>query len=285
MTRDQALAAGLTKRQIDTLIKRGEWVALYPGVYKDSSSGSSWRQSVLAAVYRGGPQAVASGRCAAALLSLPGFRPGRIEVTTPRKLRNPPFDARRGTVPLEQVTRIGPIPLTDAARTLLDIASLVPQLALEDALDDALRRSLTSLPRLRWLLQSFAGKGRHGSGVLREIVMERCEDGPIPESVLETRLWRPLTRLGVPHPIKQHQVEWRGERYRIDFAFPHAMVAIEAQSKRWHSNRQSIVRDARKNNALVALGWSVIYVTWEDVADKREVTMAHLRDILLPRFL
>jgi very-short-patch-repair endonuclease len=98
-------------------------------------------------------------------------------------------------------------------------------------------------------------------------------------------LWRPLSRLGVPRPIRQHPVEWAGERYRIDFAFPHAMVAVEAQSQRWHSSRQSLVRDARKNNALVALGWSVIYVTWEDVDEKREDTMTQLRDILLPRFL
>ena len=285
ITREQVLAAGLTKRHIDTLIKRGEWVALYPGVYKHSSSGSSWRQSVLAAVYRGGPGAVASGRCAAALLSLPGFRPGKIDVTTPRNLRNPPFDAHRGTIPTEHVTWIGPIPLTDATRTLLDVASLVDQEVLEDALDDALRRSLTSLPRLKWLLRAFAGKGRRGSGALRELVQQRCDDQPIPESVLETRLWKPLAHLGVPRPIKQHQVEWHGERYRIDFAFPHAMVAVEAQSQRWHSSRQSLVRDARKNNALVALGWSVIYLTWEDVEDKRESTMRGLRDILQPRFL
>lgn len=285
ITREQALATGLTPRQIDTLMKHGEWVALYPGVYADAAGSQSWRRSVLAAICRGGPSAVASGRCAAALMSLPGFRPGRIEITTPRNLRNSPFDVRRGTIPPEHVTRIGPIPLTDAARTLLDISSMVPEGMVEDALDDALRRSLTSLPRLKWLLRSFAGKGKRGSGVLRKIVQERCDDQPIPESVLETRLWRPLARLGVPRPMRQHQVEWRGERYRIDFAFPHAMVAVEAQSRRWHSSRRSIVHDARKNNALVALGWSVIYLTWEDVEDKREATMRNLRDILLPRFL
>ena len=43
--------------------------------------------------------------------------------------------------------------------------------------------------------------------------------------------------------------------------------------------------DAHKNNALVALGWSVIYLTWEDVEAKRDVTMSHLKDLLQPRFL
>lgn len=285
ITRDQALRAGLSRRQIDTRTGRGEWIALYPGVYADSSSAPSWRRSVLAAVFRSGPQAAASGKCAAALLSLPGFRPGKIEVTTPRNLRNVPFDTRRATVPADQLTRIGPIPLTDATRTLLDISAVVPEATVEEALDDALRRSLTSLPRLKWLLRSFAGKGRKGSAVLRRLVQERCDNGPIPESVLETRLWKPLTRVGVPRPIRQHPVEWDGSAYRIDFAFPHAMVAVEAQSHRWHASRASIVRDAHKNNALVTLGWSVIYLTWEDVEERREVTMGHLRDLLLPRFL
>ena len=121
--------------------------------------------------------------------------------------------------------------------------------------------------------------------MLRRLAQERCNDGPIPESVLETRLWKPLTRLGLPRPLRQHPVEWRGQGYRIDFAFPHAMVAIEAQGHRWHSSRASLVRDAHKNNALVALGWSVIYLTWEDVDAKRDVTMSHLRDLLQPRFL
>jgi hypothetical protein len=230
----------MSRRQIDARIARGECIGLYPGIYAEGSSHASWRRSVLAAVYRGGPAAAASGRCAAALLSLPGFHQGRIEITTPRQLRDVPFVARRGSIPPDQVTRIGPIPVADATRTLLDISAVASEAVVEDALDDALRRSLTSLPRLEWLLRTFAGKGRKGSVVLRSLVEQRSHDGPIPESVLETRLWKPLTRLGVPHPIRQHEVEWANNRYRIDFAFPHAMVAVEAQSHRWHSSRSSI---------------------------------------------
>jgi len=283
--RDQALALGMSRRQIDARIARGEWVALYPGIYAEGSSNASWRRSALAAVYRGGPAAAVSGPCAATLHSLPGFRRGRIEITTPRQLRDVPFVTRRGAIPGDQLTRIGPIPVTDATRTLLDISAVAPGGMVEDALDDALRRSLTSLPRLEWLLRTYGGKGRKGSAVLRTLVEQRSQDGPIPESVLETRLWKPLTRLGVPHPIRQHEVEWGNNRYRIDFAFPHAMVAVEAQGYRWHSSRASLVRDAEKNNALVALGWRVVYLTWEDVDTRRQATIGHLRDLLVPRFL
>lgn len=285
ITRAQALGCGLTSGQIDTRLSSGAWVALFPGVYATSNSPSTWRRSVLAAVLRGGPDAVASGSCAAALLSLPGFRPGQIEVTTPRQLKNTPFRVRRGRVPEGQTTRIGPIRLTDAARTLLDIAAMVPDDVLEGAVDDALRRSLTSLPRLRWLMRTAGGKGKKGSHRLAKLVELRSDGRPVPESVLETRLWKPLTRLGVPHPIRQLEVEWQGQRYRIDFAFPHAMVAVEAQGFRWHSSPAALERDAHKHNALVALGWNVMYVTWKDLNETRAATMELLRDVLLPRLL
>ena len=283
ITREQALRAGLTARQIEGRVRREEWALIYRGVYADRAGAHSWRRSVFAAVLRGGPEAVASGACAAALLSLPGFRPGEVEITTPKRLKEVPFTARLGRVPPAQLARVGPIPVTNADRTLLDIAGRGDQLLLEDALDDVLRRQLTSLPRLRWFLHTLTGKGKKGSGTLRRLVDERSDGEPIPESVLETRLWKPLSRLGVSRPIRQHPVA--EGRYRIDFAFPHAMVAVEAQRYRWHSSRRAWERDIDKANALTGLGWMVVYVTWSDLKDDIESTVARLRDLLLPRFL
>ena len=283
ITRDQALGSGLTARQIEGLVRRDEWALIYRGIYADLASAHSWRRSVLAAILTGGPDAVASGSCAAALLSMPGFRLGKIEITTPKRLRNVPFVSRLGSIPPHQVSRVGPIPVTDAARTLLDIAGKVDQPILEDALDDVLRRKLTSLPRLKWFFHSLTGKGKKGSAILRQLVDERSDGQPIPESVLETRLWKPLSRLGVPRPIRQHPVA--EGRYRIDFAFPQAMVAVEAQSYRWHSSRRAWERDISKANALTGLGWMVVYVTWGDLKDDSDSTVARLRDLLLPRFL
>lgn len=282
ITRRQALDFGYTERQIDRLVKNGSWQKLHSGIYADASSPSSWRRSVLAAVLHAGPGAAASGVCAAAVQGLPGFRPGCIEVTAPRGISGVPYRTRRANIPADLVTRVGPIPVTEASRTLLDLAGDVSEQKLEVALDDALRRRLTSLPRLKWLVRTV-GKGKKGSTTLRKLVMERVDNGPIPESVLETRLWKPLTKLGVPSPIKQHPID--GGRYRVDFAFPHAMVAVEAQSFTWHSSRKSWERDIDKANSLTAEGWTVIYVTWSDLRESLDATVDRLRDLLLPRFL
>lgn len=188
----------MTPRQIEHKAETGEWSRVSTGVYLDVSAPRSWEQTVLAAVLRGGPGAVASGGCAAALWKMPGFPRSQIEITSPRRLRNVPFVAHCGHVPEDQIGRIGPIPVTDATRTLLDLGGGPPQLV-EDALDDAVRRGLTSLPRLRWALHRIDGKGKPGVRLLRDLITLRADGKPIPESVLETRLWGPLRRLGAPH--------------------------------------------------------------------------------------
>lgn len=42
-------------------------------------------------------------------------------------------------------------------------------------------------------------------------------------------------------------------------------VVIEADSFRWHGDRQALARDARRYNLLVADGWIVLRFSWEDV--------------------
>ena len=281
--RDQALKVGFTSRHIDGKLQRKEWKALYRGVYADTSFPSTWKQTVLAAVFRGGEGTVASGRCAAALLDLPGFHPGRVEVTSPHHVRNVPFVAHLLNVPSDEQTRVGPITCTNAARTLLDLAGQVRQQQLEDALDDALRRKLTSLPRLKRMINQLDGRGRRGIARLREAIDDRDDGRPIPESVLESRMWRPLRRLGVPAPQRQYPITCDGRKYRIDFAFPHVLVAVEAQSLRWHTDLNARKRDMDKANAIQACGWrGPIYITWADINDPERKTFNLLRRILLP---
>lgn len=280
--RDQALDAGFTSRNIDGKIRRKEWRALYRGVYVDTSFPSTWQQSVLAAVFRGGPGTVASGTCAAALLELPGFRLEGVEVTSPRQMRDVPFRAHVGDLPPDLQTMVGPIPCTRADRTLLDVANRVSQQHLEDALDDALRRNLTSLPKLKGMVNRLDGRGRSGIERLRRAIRERDDGRPIPESVLESRLWRPLHHLGAPRPERQLAVSYEGIVYRIDYAFPHAMVAIEAHGYRWHASKKAWDHDREKTNIIQLLGWRPFVVTWKDLYDPAGKAFNQLRQLLIP---
>ena len=279
----QALDVGFTSRHIDGKLRRQEWKALYRGVYADTSFPSTWKQTVLAAVFRGGVGTVASGRCAAALLEFPGFIPGLVEVSSPHQVRNVPFIAHLVTVPPDEQMLVGPIPCTNAGRTLLDLAGSIRQEQLEDALDDGLRRGLITLPRMNWMINRLDARGRTGIGKLRDAVFERNDGRPIPESVLETRLWRPLHRLGVPRPEPQFPVSYEGIDYRIDYAFPHAMVAVEAHSYRWHSSKNAWDHDWDKMNIIQLLGWRPFVLRWSDLRDPKRKRLNQLRDLLLPR--
>jgi very-short-patch-repair endonuclease len=62
---------------------------------------------------------------------------------------------------------------------------------------------------------------------------------------------------------------------RVDFAYPHQGVIIEADGYRWHDGRSAWERDRLRVSELAARGWRVLLVTWlqlkyrvEDVIDR-----------------
>ena len=69
-------------------------------------------------------------------------------------------------------------------------------------------------------------------------------------------------------PQRQYEVRHRGKVVaRADFAYPDNKLAIEAVSYRWHSGRSAWARDQKRGNAIAALGWRTIAVTWEDLSE------------------
>jgi very-short-patch-repair endonuclease len=52
---------------------------------------------------------------------------------------------------------------------------------------------------------------------------------------------------------------------RVDFAWPEARIALEYEG-RWHGESpQQVTADRRRLNRLTAAGWTVIFVTAEDL--------------------
>lgn len=53
--------------------------------------------------------------------------------------------------------------------------------------------------------------------------------------------------------------------FEVDFAFPSAMLVVEVDGWDPHGTRQAFEDDRARDAHLVALGWSVIRVTWRQV--------------------
>jgi very-short-patch-repair endonuclease len=105
----------------------------------------------------------------------------------------------------------------------------------------------------------LAARGRTGCGQLARLLGLRVGE-PRVESMLERRVGRALA-LFRPF-ITQFQVVLEGEVLLLDVAWPHWLVAVEADG--WAVRERSFgkfSRDRHRDNLLAAHGWRVAHVT------------------------
>jgi putative AbiEi antitoxin of type IV toxin-antitoxin system len=245
---EQAVTAGLPAAAVYRFVRVGEWARVFERVFATDTRGGGWRRLLAALCLWAGPAAAASHRSAGALWELDGIEPGVVEIVCPGPKRAPSTAVRvhETNRPFTIHRRLG-IPVTAITRTLIDLGCIVSDHRLEFALEDALRRGLTTMPRLKTTLEEEGGKGRPGARALRRVVQGRGDATPPTASWLETRLSIVARRAGIPQPERQHRV-------------------------RRPDGREAYHRDRVRGNDLVTLGWRVLHVTEEDLAgDAREL--------------
>lgn len=176
---------------------------------------------------------------------------------------------------------IAEIPTTSATRTLIDVAAVADPQVVELALEDALRKRLTSLARLRWMLER-EGRHRRGAKALRELVAGCDATGRVTESGFETRLYQALRRGHLELPVRQYEIrDGHGALLgRADFAYPGSRLALEAVSYRWHSGRAAWVRDQTRANSIAVAGWRTLAIVWEQLRDHPEKVVEQVRQAI-----
>jgi very-short-patch-repair endonuclease len=281
ITASQANECGVDADGIFRRTKAGLWQRILPQVYRVGQGVSEWHQRLCALTKWS--EGVASHRAAALLLELEGFDKPVLEITSDRRLR--PVSNTAIVHYVSQLPRdssvVAGIGCTSPTRTLVDLAGVAAAELVELATEDALRRGLTSLARLRWFLSVEGARGRRGAKALRTIVQRFEEHQTWTQTEFESRLRQLLRAAGLPLPIAQHQIWHEGKQVaRADLAYPHARLAIEAVSYRWHSGRSAWARDQKRSNRLAVRGWRVLNITWDDLMHRPDEVVRRIAEAL-----
>lgn len=280
----QTREVGLDRAFVHRRATAGRWERIVPEVYRLAGVPSSWQQLLMAAVLWV-PRSAVSHRAAAALWELDGFPRGAIELSTASNRKSTVSWItlhRTSRLDRSDVTSLGSLSVTTPTRTIVDLCGVASWEEVEPALDDALRRGLTSLPRLRWAAGRLGGKGRSGARLLAALLAERGPGSTQAASFLESRLRRLLHRSALPKPAEQHEIRDRGRLLaRVDFAYPEARLGIEADGYRYHSGRAAWQRDRARRNALTSLEWRILNVTWDDLECRPSGIVSEIRAALL----
>ena len=255
----QLLALGLTHRMVQSRVRAGRLRREHQRVYAVGHALAVEGAAETAALLAIGEPTALAGRSAAAWWGLIDRRPDQVEIVIPGRAGR-----RRAGITVHRSTMLGRgdivvwngLPVTSAARTLLDLAAQGDPRDTERALDEALHLHRVSPTKIRELV---ARTPTHRGGKLLLELLEPGRGRGVTRSKAEQRMLGILRQAGIGD----------GERnvplgpWNVDFLWRNAGVAVEVDSYEWHSGPAAFKRDRRKDAYLRDHGLDVIRVTWE----------------------
>jgi very-short-patch-repair endonuclease len=267
----QLIAAGGSARWVEHRVARGWLRRLHRGVYLVGPLEAEHSRA-MAATLATGPGAPISLYPAAVLWGLRPPRDGPMHVTVAGDRRNRDgIVIHRATLHPEDVTRRHGIPVTSAARTLLDLAATEPTRELELALNEAELMHRVSTPSLN---EQFSRYPRHrGTAALKEAIQT---DPAFTRSEAERRALDLIRRARLPAPETNAQIHG----HEVDLLWRQQRLVVEIDGYAYHSARRSFERDRRRDQTLIAGGHRVIRITWRQIHREPETLVATLATAL-----
>ena len=274
----QLVELGMGRGAIRHRLNCGRLHPVHSGVYAVGHHVLSKHGRLMAAVLAAGPDAVLSHRSAAAVWRVRQSDRLAIEMTVPRKLQpRPNLHPHRAVLPADEITTRDRIPVTTAARTLLDLAGVLPPHALERALHQAEVLHLADDPSLDELLKRHANA--RGTRALRHILATQRLGATVTRSDLEDDFIAFLAETNLPPRDVNTTIE--GEE--VDFAWRGPRVIVELDGYDTHGTRQAFEDDRARDRKLQAAGWRVVRVTWLQLHKDPRTLERQLHAILTSR--
>ncbi|MCZ4491618.1 MAG: hypothetical protein JWP53_549 [Conexibacter sp.] len=271
--------AGLSKRQVHRRAETGRLHRVFPGVYAVGHPSLTADGRRYGAVRACGPRAVASHLMGAALWGL--RRSSRLEVTVPH--------SRGGidTVIVHETRRLGPsdattiraIPVTSLARTLVDLADVLPADRLERVFDHAGRHREFDLREVQAALDRVPG--RRGAPKLRALL--GAPSPGLTRSELEDAFLALCRRARLPPPRLNAQLPFGDRLVEVDVLFAQHHVIVELDGAATHDTTPAFHADRRRDAIAAAAGFQTLRYTWERVTTDASAVTAELRAVLARR--
>lgn len=278
VSRRQLLDLGVSSTKVERWTAGRRLLPLHRGVYAVGHDRLTLNGRWLAAVLAVGPGGVLSHREAAALHELRPSSRSTVDVTVAARRRVPGVQVHRveRLDPADRTVVAG-IPTTTVARTLVDLADVVPPRALRKALEEAERSHRLDARAIEAVLARTRGRNGAGCRRIRAALAELAATGDtVTRSELEDRFLSLLDAHGVPRPLTNRWIAGM----EGDAVWPAARVVAELDGWAFHGTRQAFERDRERTSELTAEGWTVVRFTHAQVVGRPAWAAARLRRVL-----
>ncbi|MGZ4169430.1 MAG: DUF559 domain-containing protein [Solirubrobacteraceae bacterium] len=266
---------GFSSEAIKTLVARKRVTRLHRAVYAVGHARLTAHGRWMAAVLACGPGAVLSHREAAALHNVRPLGSGRVSVTAPSRHNLPGIRCRYvRTLHPDDCDEVDAIPVTSLARTYLDLAELLNDRRLLEALEAGERQNKLDHRALEDVIAR--NHGRRGIKPLRDVLARMTDDPPWLQSHSERAFRQLIAAHGLPEP--QYNVYVGGEL--VDAVWREQRLVVEVDGWGYHRSKRSFAEDRRRDRALVRAGWRVVRFTADDVTYRPEAVVAELSELL-----
>lgn len=261
VSREQAIAYGMSATAVRRLVDQGFWQRLAPGVYAATGLAPTWLTYAWAGVMIGGDLACLGGSAAGHLHGLIAQPPRAITVLIPARLRRPEVGTPWEFVRTRRALRSrGAPPRSGVEDTVLDMCADADASVdrLVGLLTDAVQQRLTTE---RVLSQSLAQRARHPRRALLKDILGDVRVGA--RSPLERRYLRDVERAhGLP--TAGRQVVRRGTEVDVRYAGQRLLVELDGRIGHAGSGK---FRDMRRDNSATEDALATLRYGWADVTE------------------
>jgi hypothetical protein len=175
-------------------------------------------------------------------------------------------------LPPEHLTRLYELPVTTAARTVIDLARTMPFTDAVAVADSALRAEQASKPELRQILDSCASwPGVRNARRVAAFADERAG------SALESAARVVFDEFGLDPPELQVTIHLPGCAFLVDFFWRVPRVIVEADGLAKYTDNQDLIAQFQRDRLLRDAGYKVVHFTWRELFKTPELVITRIR--------